>query len=157
MCVSARWRHAVSVAVVSDSSSRTIGMTFAPYSSTARSRALTGMRAGGVDQVEPADVQRLDRAGDLARDGLGRADVQRAVGDLGVELLALDRRPAAQRADPVADHLVARPEQLPRLLVGVGDEARGVHPDRVGHRAELMRRRGGRDRRTARSAPAGRR
>ncbi len=51
---------------------------------------------------------------------------------------ALQRRPAAQRADPVPDHLVGRVVQLLGLLVGVGDEARRVHADRVRDRAELV-------------------
>src|SRR5262249_44669351 len=55
------------------------------------------------------------------------------------ELLAADRRPAPQGADPVADDPVARPEHLLGLLVGVGDEARRVHADRMGGRAELLR------------------
>src|SRR5258706_4447201 len=53
----------------------------------------------GVDEVKPADAKRLDGAGDLAGDRLGRADVEGAVLDLSLILLLAYRRPASPRAD----------------------------------------------------------
>lgn len=117
--------------------SRTIGRTFDPYSSTAQ--AVAGrLGAVGVDQVEAAYAQGVDGRGHLARDGLRRADVERAVLDLRLVLLLADRRPAPQLPDPVAQDLVMRPVRLAGRLVGVGDEARRVHADRVGCRAQLL-------------------
>src|SRR3712207_1000150 len=57
----------------------------------------------GVDEVKPADAERLDGAGDLAGDRLGRADVEGAVRDLALVLLPAYRRPAPQCADGIAD------------------------------------------------------
>ena len=120
-------------------SSRTRGMTWVPYSSTERSRADGGNGAGGgVDHVEPARVQYPDRMGDLGRDRLDRADVQRSAVHLGVEFFPAERRPAALRPDPVADLLEPGVEQLLGFLVGGRDEAGRVHPDRLCGRAELL-------------------
>src|SRR6185503_11065432 len=84
----------------------------------------------GVDEVEPADAKRLDGAGDLAGDRLGRADVEGAVLDLSLILLLAYWRPASQCADAITDNAVVWPVQFPGFLVRVGDEARRVHPNR---------------------------
>src|SRR5258706_9633127 len=91
----------------------------------------------GVDQIEPANAQRLGGVGDFGADRLGRADVEGAVLDLSLILLLAYRRPASQCADAITDDPVVRPMQLPSFLVRVGDEARRVHPDRMRGRAEL--------------------
>src|SRR5258706_7808082 len=76
----------------------------------------------GVDEVEPADAKRLDGAGDLAGDRLGRADVEGALLDLSLILLLAYRRPASQCAHAITDDPVVRPVQVPRLLVRCGHE-----------------------------------
>src|SRR6186997_2100744 len=60
------------------------------------------LRSRSVDEVEPADAERLDGAGDLASDRLGRADVEGAVRDFALVLLPAHRRPAPQAADAIA-------------------------------------------------------
>ena len=68
--------------------------------------------------------------GDPVRDGLGRADVHRAVVDLGQELLVGRRPPAALARRPLELLLVVRPLDLDRLLVRLGDEPERVQADR---------------------------
>src|SRR5690606_33260746 len=60
-----------------------------------------GERAGRVLEVEPAGPEEPDRAGDLARDGLGRADVERPVAHVVGEAPAVVGGPAALAADAV--------------------------------------------------------
>src|SRR5258706_7264699 len=81
----------------------------------------------GVDEVEPADAKRLDGAGDLAGDRLGRADVEGALLDLSLILLLAYRRPASQCADAITDDPVLWPVQLPGVLVRVCDVDLPVH------------------------------
>src|SRR5690606_32333931 len=104
-------------------------------------RAQAGARGCGTVRVlerETAHAHRADRRGDLARDRLGRTDVEGTVGDLGVELLAAHGRPAALGTDLVAI-LLERPEgDLAGFLVRLGDEAGGVDADRAGGGPELL-------------------
>ena len=94
--------------------------------------------AGAVFHVEARDAESLHGRGDLARDRLRRADVERAVIGFAVELRASHRRPAALGADPVAHALVVGPQLLARLLVGVRDIAGRVHADGLHGLAELL-------------------
>src|SRR5258706_12281236 len=94
--------------------------------------------AGGVDEIEPSNAERLDGTSDPAGYRLWRADVQGAVLDLAFVLLRAYRRPATQRADAITHDPVVRPMQFPGLLVCVGDKAGRVHPDRISSRPELL-------------------
>src|SRR5258706_12487681 len=91
----------------------------------------------GVDQIEPANAKRLDGAGDLAGNRLGRADVEGPVLDLSLILLLAYRRPTSQCAAALTDDPGVRPMQLPSILVRVGDEDQPGHPERMRGRAEL--------------------
>src|SRR5437870_7654094 len=84
----------------------------------------------GVVQVEPAQAERADDCGDPIGDGLGGADVHRAVVDLGEELLVGRRAPAALARRPLELLLVVGPLDLDRLAIGLGDETERVQPDR---------------------------
>ena len=84
----------------------------------------------GVVQVEPAQAERADDCGDPIGDGLGGADVHRAVVDLGEELLVGRRAPAALARRPLELLLVVGPLDLDRLAIALGDEAERVQPDR---------------------------
>jgi hypothetical protein len=96
----------------------------------------TGVLA--VLEIEPRRAEGAHRGGDLPGDRLGRAHVQRARGDLAVELGPAGREPAALGADPVTHDLVVGPELLASLGVGVGEVARRVDADRQrGRLAEL--------------------
>ena len=93
-----------------------------------------------VQQVEPAQRSVRIDGRDPAGDGLGRADVHRAVVDLGQELLVGRRPPAALLRRPLELLLVVRPLDLDGLLVGLGDEPERVQPDRQLRLAELLER-----------------
>ena len=86
------------------------------------------------------DAERLGGRRDLARDRFRRADIERAAFDFLIEMRRCHRRPAALAADPIAHALVAGPEFLARLLVGVGDVAGRVHGNRLHGLAELRKR-----------------
>src|SRR5690606_40045679 len=87
------------------------------------------------------DPEQARGRGDASRDGLGRADVERTVLGLPVEVLARHpAAPAALRADPLVHLLVVREELLARLLVGLCDVARRVQADRQRRLAELRER-----------------
>jgi hypothetical protein len=103
-------------------------------------------------------AERPHGVGDLARHGLGRADVQGALGpDVVLEAHAAVRRPPALSADRVVHGLEALVRLFPGLLVGLGDVARRVDADRqlIAGRTSPMS--GGRDRRTDGSGRPGRR
>src|SRR5690606_25938336 len=76
-----------------------------------------GVRLGpvGVLQVEAGEPERAHRRGDLGGHGLGGADEEGAVLDLGLELVAGHRSPPALGTDPVAVGLEVRVEQVARL------------------------------------------
>src|SRR5690606_35877993 len=95
---------------------------------------------GGVDEVEASDVESPDRAGDLASDSLRRADVERAVLDLSLEVVTALRGPTALCAYLVHQLFVAGVVDLLGLCVGGCDEPGGVHTHRVRRRAELCSR-----------------
>src|SRR3954451_13289931 len=71
-----------------------------------------------VVQVEPAQVKRADDCGDPIGDGLGGADVHRAVIDLDEELLVGRRAPAALARRSLELLLVVGPLDLDRLAIG---------------------------------------
>src|SRR5258706_10679566 len=91
----------------------------------------------GVDEVEPADAERLDGLRHFAGNCFWRADVERAVLDLSLILLLADRRPTSQCTDAITDNPVVWPVQFPGFFVRVGDEAWRVHPNRMSGRAKL--------------------
>jgi hypothetical protein len=74
-------------------------------------------------ELEPLQAERPDRRGDLAGDGFGRAEIERAARNLALEFLARHRPPATLGADAVAHRLVGREEFLGRLGVAGGDIA----------------------------------
>jgi hypothetical protein len=86
--------------------------------------------ADGIEQVEPAQTERLHRGGDSVRDGLRRSDIHRAVIDFRQELLVGRWPPAALACCPVELFLVVRPLDLEGLVIGLGDETERVQPDR---------------------------
>src|SRR3954454_5281777 len=63
-------------------------------------QAGVGQLAGAVLEVEALDAEHGDGAGDPRRDRVGPPDVERAVLDVVLVLLAGQRRPAALGADP---------------------------------------------------------
>src|SRR3954462_15788885 len=101
-------------------------------------QAGVGQLAGAVLEVEALDAEHGDGAGDPRRDRVGAPDVERAVLDVVLVLLAGQRGPAAFGADPVAPRLEGRVEDLPGLLVGLRDEARGLDADRQASEPELV-------------------
>ena len=108
----------------------------------------------GVVQVEAAEAERPGGGGDPVGDGLRRADVHRAVIDLGLELLVGRRPPAALARRPLELLLVVRPLDPQRVLVRVGDEPERVQPDRATPAGRAARAPACRARRTARTARA---
>src|SRR5689334_1528680 len=91
-----------------------------------------------VDQVEPANAERLDSFGHFAGDCFWRANVEGAVLDFSLVLLRAYRRPAPQCTNTITHNLVVRPVQFPGFLVRAGDEAWRVHPDRMSDRTKLL-------------------
>src|SRR5258708_38482168 len=87
--------------------------------------------AGGVDEIEPSNAERLDGTGDPAGDRLRRADVQGAVLDLAFVLRRAYRRPTTQRAAAITHTPVVRPMQCPALPAYVARKPRRGNPDRL--------------------------
>ena len=101
-----------------------------PVKLDAAHRLLVRQRPRAVLHGEAGKIEHLDGAGDLARHRLGRADIERAVLDLALEVGAAHRRPAALGADLVAHALVVGEQLVARLRVGFGDVAVRMHADR---------------------------
>src|SRR3569623_458850 len=95
-------------------------------------------RARAVYHVEARCAQPLHGCGDLARHGFRRAEIERAVYDLALELRLLHRRPAALLADAVAHALIGQPEFLARLFVSRSNITRRMHAERLNLRFALL-------------------
>src|SRR5690349_993261 len=95
------------------------------------------LRARCIDEVEPANTERLDGLCHFAGDCFWRANVKRALLDFSFVLVLAYRRPASQCTDAITEDAVVRPVQFAGFLVSIGDEAWRVHPDRMSGRAEL--------------------
>src|SRR5688572_10772383 len=94
-----------------------------------------------VFQVEAGKAEQLCRGGDLASHGLRRADVERPLLDLAIELLTRHRTaPTALGADAIAHRFVIRKELVASLTVASRDVSRGVQADGQLRLAELGKR-----------------
>ena len=94
-------------------------------------------RSRGIFQIEAAEADPGDRGRDLAGDRLRRANIERAVIDLLLELGAGHARPATLRPQPIMQLLIMRPHLIARLVIGFGDMARRMHAQRAGGIADL--------------------
>src|SRR5439155_246751 len=99
---------------------RCVGTARTMTSAWRTTSAVVGDASDGIEEVEPAQAERLHRGGDSVRDCLGRSDVHRAVIDLVYELLVCRWPPAALTCCPLELLLVVGPLDLEGLVVGVG-------------------------------------
>ena len=82
-------------------------MTFAPVKLDRAHHLGVRQCAGAIFEIEARHPERLRGRSDLARDSVGRADVERTALDFLLELRLGNRRPAAFAADLVVHRLVA--------------------------------------------------
>ena len=75
--------------------------------------------------LQPASLEQLDRAGDLLRHGLRRADIEGAIwSGFAIEVPPVPRRPAAFAADPVHHRRKMRPQFVAGSFVRFCDVSR---------------------------------
>ena len=95
-------------------------------------------RARAVLEIEAGGAECAHCCSDLARDGLGRAHIERPHRDLLIALGPTGRAPPPFGTNPVPHDLVGRPKLGLRLRIGFRDMPRRVDADRKRLMPELL-------------------